>query len=140
MRIRDTVLPGVALALTATCSSSSPPTPPTDPSPPKVQPSTDLTAVSLGVTIDARDERGAPRLIRAIVPRQALAGMTADDAARDHLAALKPLYLQNQRAADLATQSTQRLRDGSSVVRLKQQVDSVDIHQSDLRVMVHQNG
>jgi hypothetical protein len=105
-----------------------------------VQPTTDLTAVSLGVTIDARDERGAPRLIRAIVPRKAAVGMTADEAARDHLAALKPLYLQHQRPSDLKTTSEQKMRNGASVVRLKQQVDNIDIHQGELRVMVHQDG
>jgi hypothetical protein len=139
MRIRDTVLPGVALALTATCSSSPPPAP-TDPGPPKIQPTADLAAVALGVTIDARDDRGAPRLIRAIVPRKALVGMTADEAARDHLAALKPLYLHNQQASALTTKSTQILRNGSSIVRLRQQVDNIDLHQSELRVMVHQDG
>jgi hypothetical protein len=138
-RIRATVLPGVALAFTATCSSP-PPAAPVDPGPPKVQPTVDLTAVSLGVTVDARDERGAPRLVRAIVPRQAARGMTPDEAARDHLAALKPLWLSHQRASDLETHSTQRLRNGASVVRMRQQIDHIDIHQGELRVMVHDNG
>src|SRR5206468_12153603 len=55
----------------------------------------DRAAVAMGVTIDARDAFGSPRLIRAIVPRHSsVAGMTADQAARDHLAALTPLYMQ----------------------------------------------
>jgi large repetitive protein len=138
LRIRAAVLPAIALAFTATCSS--PPPVSVDPDPSKVQPTVDLTAVSLGVTIDSRDERGAPRLIRAIVPRQAARGMTADEAARDHLAALKPLWLAHQRASDLATHSTQRLRSGASVVRLKQRIDNIEIHQSELRVLVGDDG
>src|ERR1043165_9568520 len=139
-RMRATVLPGVALAFTATCSSPTPSGAPVDPGPAKVQPSVDLTAVSLGVTIDARDERGAPRLIRAIVPRQAARGMTAEQAARDHLAALKPLWLSAGRASNLATQSIQKLRGGASVVRLRQQIDTIDVHQGELRVLVHDDG
>src|SRR5262245_47036096 len=83
--------------------------PPPPPSPP--QSDSDLTAVRLGVAIDARAANGAPRLVRAIVPRAGAAGMTADEAARDHLAALTPLWLTSQRPADLATRGVQRLRN-----------------------------
>jgi hypothetical protein len=137
-RSRVLALP-VALAFTATCSSSPPSSVP-DPDPPKVQPTADMMAVTLGVAIDARDEGGRPRLVRAVVPRAGFAGMTADEAAIDHLSALTPLYLTNKRAADRTMHSAQRLRDGSSLVRLQQKVGDIDIHQGELRVMVRPNG
>src|ERR1043165_5843570 len=139
-RIRALCLPGAALALVTSCSSSS--APPAAPPPPPSQPqsASDLAAVRLGVVIDARAASGAPRLIRAIVPRPGAAGMTADEAARDHLAALTPLWLPTQRPADLATRGVQRLRNGASLVRLRQQIERGPIHQSELHVLVPPDG
>jgi large repetitive protein len=137
-RLRALALP-LALALTATCSSSS--TPPPDPGPGKVQPNGDMVAVSLGVTIDSRDDRGKPRLVRAVVPRAVgVAGMAPNEAARDHLSALTPLYLKNAPAADRTMHSEQRLRNGAAIVRLQQKINDIDIHQGELRVMVHPDG
>ncbi|HSR99934.1 MAG TPA: M36 family metallopeptidase [Kofleriaceae bacterium] len=139
-RITALCLPGAALALVTSCSSSS--APPAAPPPPPSQPQadSDLAAVRLGVAIDARAPNGAPRLIRAIVPRPGATGMTADEAARDHLTALTPLWLPTQRPADLSTRGVQRLRNGASLVRLEQQIDRVPIHQSELHVLVHPDG
>jgi hypothetical protein len=136
-RIRTVVLPGAALAVIATCTSSQPAL---EPGTTRVQPPGDLAAVALSVTIDARDDAGAPRLIRAVVPRPAVAGMTPEDAARDHVAALAPLWVEHRRAPDLTARGVQRLRNGASIVRLQQQVDQVDIHQGELRVMVQPDG
>ncbi|HSR98600.1 MAG TPA: hypothetical protein VLM79_16200 [Kofleriaceae bacterium] len=105
-----------------------------------MQPSADLAAVSLGVAIDARDERGAPRLIRAIAPRRALAGMTPEQAASDHLDALAPLWIGHGRASDRSTLNVQRLRNGASIVRVQQQVDHIDIHHGELRVLLDADG
>src|SRR5215470_5122590 len=83
LRIRSIVLPAVALVFTATCA----PPPQPDPGPTVVQPADDLAAVALGVAIDARDDQGAPRLVRAVLPRPAPTGaasMTPDAAARAH--------------------------------------------------------
>jgi hypothetical protein len=101
----------------------------------------DRTAVALGMTIDARDASGAPRLIRAIVPRQGVAGMAPDQAARAHIAALTPLFMQpSQRPADLTPVATQPLRNGAAIVRMQQQIDHVDVHQGEMRVMVNPDG
>jgi len=149
-RFRSRSLPGLALALTASCSSSGTPTGPSssppssdpDPIPTRPQPGSELTAVSFGMTIDARDERtGAPRLVRAIVPRQTLAkGMSPDQAAREHLTAIKSLWLPREKPADLASASVQQLRNGGSIVRLQQQIDNIPVHQGELRVMLHPDG
>jgi hypothetical protein len=135
-QIRAIVLPGTALALAAACSSP-PPVP--DPGPAQVQRTTDVAAVALGVAIDASDDRGAPRLVRAVVPRPAPA-MAPEAAARDHLAALAPLWIGRRAPSDLATRGVQPLRSGASIVRLQQQVDGVDIHQGELRVLVRPDG
>jgi large repetitive protein len=139
IRMRTLLVPGAALALAASCSSSPSSSPP-DPRPPHDQPDVDRAAVALGVAIDARDAAGAPRLIRALVPRSGGIAMTAEQSARDHLAALAPLWMTQQRPAELAAHSQQRLRNGASVVRLQQRVDGVDIHHGELRVMVRPDG
>jgi large repetitive protein len=136
LRIRSIVLPAVALVFTATCA----PPPQPDPGTALVQPAADLAAVALGVAIDARDDRGAPRLVRAVLPRPAPAGMTPDAAARAHVAALAPLWIQHQQPSALATRGVQRLRGGASIVRLQQQVDGVDLHHGELHVMMHADG
>jgi hypothetical protein len=102
----------------------------------------DRAAVSLGVTIDARDAFGSPRLVRAIVPRRSsAAGMSADQAARDHLAALAPLYMQSaQHPAELTAIGSQQLRNGAAIVRVQQQIDHIDVHQGELHVMVNTDG
>jgi len=148
LRLRSLSLPGAAaLVLAASCSTPSTSSPPlADPDPQPTTPThpqtgAELAAVALGVTIDARDDHGAPRLVRAVVPRaSSFKGMTADQAARDHLAALKPLWLSHQGAADLTASGVQKLRNGASIVRFQQQVDGIDVYQSELRVMVQPDG
>jgi hypothetical protein len=137
-RVRARVLCGIAVGSAVSCSSAPPP--PEGPQPAQVQPTADQAAVSLGLAIDARDERGAPRLIRAIVPRRAVAGMTPEQAARDHLDALAPLWIQRGRASERSTLHVQRLHNGASIVRVQQQVDGVDIHHGELRVLLDADG
>jgi hypothetical protein len=139
VRIRARSLSGVVLALAASCSSSdTPPDLPPEPGQPQLD--VDLLAVRLGVTIDARSDRGAPRLVRAVVPRAGLAGMSPEQAARDHLDALRPLWLAEQRAADLSSRGVQPLRNGASIVRLQQHIDQIPINQGELRVLVQPDG
>src|SRR5881396_508735 len=64
------VVPCAALALLATCSSPQPTTTP-EPAAAHAQSPRDLSAVAFSVAIDARDELGIPRLIRAVAPRPA---------------------------------------------------------------------
>ncbi|HSS00536.1 MAG TPA: M36 family metallopeptidase [Kofleriaceae bacterium] len=133
------VVPCAALALIATCS---PPPPTTTPeaAAANAQSARDLSAVALSVVIDARDEHGVPRLIRAVAPRPAPAGMTPEDAARAYVAALAPLSIERGRVADLVTRGVQKLRNGAAIVRLQQQVQQVDVYQGELRVMVQPDG
>jgi large repetitive protein len=134
-RKRALTTSGLVLTIAAACSSSS------DDGPTRTPQSNEMAAVKLGVTIVSSDTKGAPRLVRAVIPRRPLkANMTADEAARDHLAAIKQLYLTRQQPADLASAGAQKLRNGGSIVRLQQQVDRIDIHQGELRVMVHPDG
>ena len=141
LRIRSIVVPAAVLAFTANCSLAPPRS---DPGPASVQPAVDRAAVALGVAIDARDDRGAPRLVRAVLPRPtssaAPARMTLDAAAREHVAALAPLWIQHQQPSALANRGVQQLRGGASIVRLQQQVDGVDIDHGELRVMMHADG
>ena len=86
------------------------------------------------------DVSGAPRLIRSIVPRPAGAGMSASAAARDHVAALSQLYVQQAPAMQLVENSVQKLRNGSTLVKLDQMVDGAIINQGQLRVLMHTDG
>src|SRR5262245_35111215 len=111
VRVRSWLVGLACVVMLAVFACSSPSAPgsaaPNAPAPPAaggaVTPGADVTPLSLGMTVLARDERGAPRLMRAIVPRRAPAavGLAAAAVARDHLAALAPLYLGGQRGADL---------------------------------------
>src|SRR5687767_15651943 len=98
MRFRLRALAAPSLLFAAACSSGSSPNLPDDPADPgdpvdpgpdipgpgtKLDPTLDQSATDLGVIVMARNERGAPRLIRAIVPRPGMRGVAADVVARD---------------------------------------------------------
>src|SRR3954468_544042 len=118
-RLRALVVPSLLFA--AACSGDSPSPTPDDPGPPgasgegqTVTP-IDQKATGLGMSIVSSDAAGAPRLIRAIVPRAVPAGMSPGAAALEHVAALKELWVQGQ-TTDLVERSTQPLRNGATVV------------------------
>jgi fungalysin metallopeptidase (M36)/PA domain-containing protein len=148
-RFRTLAVPSLLLA--AACAACASPTPPSgDPGDPGVPgdpgdpgqpvPSTEQDATALGVSIMSSDAAGAPRLIRAIVPRPSVAGMAPEAAARDHVAALAPLWVRQAHPMDLIDGGTQQLRNGATVVRLAQQVDGVVVTQGELRVLLHADG
>ncbi|HTL36040.1 MAG TPA: M36 family metallopeptidase [Kofleriaceae bacterium] len=129
-----------SLLAAAACSDSKPDTV-GDPGQPLPVPLTEQTATSMGVSIMSSDALGRPRLIRAIAPRAvSVAGMTPADAAREHIASLAPLWVQQARPATLVEGGTQTLRNGATVVKLVQQVDGVVVDQGELRVMMHADG
>ncbi|TMQ07882.1 MAG: hypothetical protein E6J91_34560 [Deltaproteobacteria bacterium] len=102
---------------------------------------TEQTATALGVSIMSSDAAGAPRLIRAIVPRAAAApNMAPAVAARAHVEALAPLWIQQQQHATLVDNGTVPLRNGATVVKLSQQIDGAVLDQGELRVLVNPDG
>lgn len=140
-RIKATPWYSVLLSLAVACSSSDG-TAPTAPTPPPSshQPASD-DPVAQGVTVVSKDANGAPRLIRTITPRPTkVAGLTHAQAAREHVASLAGLYVKKNAPTTLVDKSTQTLRNGASVVTLKQQVDGIDVHNGDLRVLVQADG
>ena len=146
-RLRALAIPSLLFA--AACSGSSSTDPPSGPGDPGMpgdpgsgQPgmTTDQAATNLGVTILSSDERGVPRLIRSIVPRAAIAGATPAVAARDHVAALAPLWVKRATPMPLVDTGVQELRNGAMVVQLAQQVDGVLVDQGELRVLLHPDG
>jgi len=94
-------------------------------------------AVTLGMTILARDGAGSPRLMRSIVPRAGLAGMTPAGAARDHVAAIAQLWVKQAPAMTLIDRGTQQLRNGATVIKLAQAVDGIPVHDSELHVLLY---
>ncbi|HMG52193.1 MAG TPA: M36 family metallopeptidase [Kofleriaceae bacterium] len=64
-------------------------------------------------------------------------GMAPQAAARDHVAALAPLWGEQASAAPLVETGTQQLRNGATVVLFEQQVNGVVVNQGDVRVMMH---
>ena len=92
------------------------------------------------MSIVSSDAAGAPRLIRAIVPRAVPAGMAPGAAARDHVAALKELWVAQGQTTDLVERSTQPLRNGATVVTLAQEVDGVPVNRGELHVLLHTDG
>jgi hypothetical protein len=102
---------------------------------------TDQMATGLGVAILSSDAAGAPRLIRAVVPRApSAAGMAPAAAARDHVAALSQLWVRQGQPMALAENGTQQLRNGAHMVRLQQQVDGISVDRGELHVLVNPDG
>ncbi|HSR97522.1 MAG TPA: hypothetical protein VLM79_10750, partial [Kofleriaceae bacterium] len=140
MRFRTGTLKILVIALVAACGDDL--TKPVPPPSGKGRPVTaaENLAVSLGVTIMATDGSGAPRLLRAWKPRPVANGMSAEAAARDHVAALAPLWVQKATPMSLANVGTQRLRSGGTVVSLAQQVNGVPVDEGVLRVLLLADG
>jgi hypothetical protein len=140
-RLRALVVPSFLFA--AACSGDSPSTTPDDPGAPDegqaVTP-IDQKATGLGMSIASSDAAGAPRLIRAIVPRAVPAGMAPGAAARDHVTALKELWVAQGQTTDLVERSAQPLRNGATVVTLGQEVDGVPVNRGELHVLLHTDG
>jgi hypothetical protein len=147
--VRSPALALSSLLFAAACAAGSPATPPSGggtPGTPSLpgasQPtsSSDQQAIALGVSILSSDAAGAPRLIRSIVPRAAAAGMAPEQIARDHVAALAPLWIQQASPMQLVENGTQRLRNGATVVKFDQQIDGVVVEQGELNVLMHVDG
>jgi hypothetical protein len=141
-RFRTLVVPSLLFA--AACTGDSPSDPSQDPSGDPGQGQTvtptDQKATGLGMSVLSSDRTGAPRLIRSIVPRAAATGMTAQAAARDHVAALKDLWVPQGQAMDLVDRGVQTLRNGSAIVTLAQEVDGIPVNQGELHVLLHTDG
>jgi hypothetical protein len=140
-RLRALLVPSLLFA--AACSGDSPSTAPDDPGPPgasgegqTVTP-IDQKATGLGMSIVAIDAAGAPRLIRAIVPPAVPAGMSPGAAAREHVAALKELWVAQGPTTDLVERGAQPLRNGATVVTLAQEVEGIPVHRGELHVLLH---
>ena len=135
-----------SLLFAAACASGSSPNTPGGPGTP-TQPGADRpttpdeqTAVTMGMSVVSTTSAGAPRLMRAVVPRAGLAGAAPEAAARGHVAALAPLWVHSAQPMTLVNNGIQKLRNGASVVKLNQQVDGAIVHNGELRVMMHADG
>src|SRR5689334_17310129 len=140
-RLQALVIPSFLFA--AACSGDSPSTTPDDPGASEEGqpvPPTEQKATGLGMSIVSSDAAGVPRLIRAIVPRAVPAGMSPGAAARDHVAALKELWVAQGQTTDLVERSTQLLRNGAAVVTLAQEVDGIPVDRGELHVLLHTDG
>jgi hypothetical protein len=94
----------------------------------------------MGIAVLSSDVSGAPRLLRSIVPRPSAPGMAPAAAARDHIAALAPLWVRQAQPMALAELGTQQLRNGATLVRLAQQVEGVPVDGAEMRVLMHLDG
>jgi hypothetical protein len=135
-------------AACAACSTDNPdvsdpgaPGDPGSPVPGSMMSPTDRAATALGVSIMSSDAGGSPRLIRAIVPRAAAApNMAPTVAARAHVEALAPLWIQQQRPTTLVDNGIVPLRNGAIVAKLQQQIDGAVVDQGELRVLMNSDG
>ncbi len=97
-------------------------------------------ALARGVAALSTDDRGVPRLVRAVRSIPATVGARPDAAARAHLAMLAPAYVGGGTPARLAYASTHALDGGASIVTMRQEVGGVPILHGDLRVMIDRDG
>jgi hypothetical protein len=63
--------------------------------------------------------------------------VTAEAVARDHVAALAPLWVRGAAPMALVHNGTQQLRNGATIVKLAQQVDGVLLDQGEIHVLLH---
>jgi len=145
LRVRALVSPLIFTVACATGPSTSAPPGsggPGNPNPgaPPSTISTDQLATGFGVAILASEPSGAPRLLRTIAPRPSAAGATAASAARDHVAALAPLWVRGAQPMALADNGAQQLRNGATVVKLVQNVGGVPVHGGELHVLLGADG
>lgn len=138
MRHRQKIL-SVTAVLAAACSSGggTAKPPPGATSPPSAGGS---RAIALGMSVLSADDRGKPRILRAVARKPARAGLAAGGAAGDHLAALEPLWLEGQTAADRTVTATNVVRGGAQIVSFTQSLDGVDIHGGQIRVLLGADG
>ncbi|HSR98125.1 MAG TPA: M36 family metallopeptidase, partial [Kofleriaceae bacterium] len=134
-------LAAASLLCAVACTTGSPPSPPSsDPgSDPPGSPD-EVSAATLGMTVLSCDASGAPRLLRSIVPRPRAAGVAPNAVARDHIAALAPLWVGRATPMALTDVGAQQLRNGATVTRFRQEVGGVVVHQGELRVLTYPDG
>ena len=143
LSFRKLTIPWLLAAACSSGSSMDDPSGPADPGDPGAgQPvsSAEQAATGLGMSIMASDARGVPRLMRSIVPRAGVTGAAAEVVARDHVAALAPLWIRGATPMALVHTGTQQLRNGATVVKLAQQVGGVLVDEGELHVLLHANG
>src|SRR5690606_16100332 len=98
---------------------------------------TSARPVDRDVVTLSRDERGRPALLRAGAPRPAPLGATAEEAARAHLDALAPLWVERRRAAaELTLDAARALRGGPTVVSFRQHVAGIEVWQGRVSVLL----
>src|SRR5688572_12859525 len=95
-------------------------------------------AVERGMTPVSLDADGVPRLMRASRPLPPkIATATPELAARAFVAELAPVWgLGVTRAADLETQYVNPMRNGASIVALRQRIDGVEVYHSAMRALL----
>jgi len=135
-RIRLAAGVSAAALLVLSCAAPSEAPPPAVDVPRAAPSPIALRALALGVAPLAVDPGGGPRMLQAVAPRPAPAGASVDEAARAHLAALAPLWVERGPTADAAITATRALRGGPSLVLLDQRVDGVEVYQGGLRVLL----
>ena len=144
MRSLRGALSGVAASLLAmSCASTGAPEPTvTDgtASPSVRAPGKPAPALRLGVTALSRDERGVPRMLRAVDSVKAPAGSTAEAAARFHLGRIGAAWFDGGKPADLDLVAVHKIRGGASIVRLAQRIEGNEVFGGELRVLVNADG
>jgi len=135
----------LVLAAGACAGDSSPLTPDADPADPiapvapTVSSSHQRAAIARGVVALSVDDRGVPRMVRAVRPLPAAIGASPGKAALAHVTALAAAYVDGGALAELEVVGT-RVLGTSTIVSLRQLVGGVEILDGDVRVLVDRDG
>lgn len=101
---------------------------------------TERASLALGVAPLAIEKDGAPRMLRAVGNQPAPAGLSAEAAARHHLARLAPLWLKGGKTADLELIESRMLSSGAFLTRFRQRVGGIEIYGGNLAVALKADG
>lgn len=97
----------------------------------------EVRASGAGGIVTAVDDDGRPRFIWASQRLAASPGLSAEDAAREHFARFAPSFgIGAHELAGMTATSLGGTRRGDHVIRLGQSVDGIEIHRSEVRVVM----
>ena len=136
--LRGLTIGTAASLLALSCASpGDPPSVAVKPATPSPVARTEQAAVSLGLAPVSVGKDGVPQILRAFRPLPAPVGATVAEAAKHHVATVRPLYGKGTPETEIA--AVQELTEGAAIVAIKQRVKGVEIFGAPVRMLLNKD-